>query len=535
MSDPVSKHLKEAEILLGTLNSKYHHSSFGLRYIYANLDELQACTQMIEFTIKQKAPQIAEQILAANPRIVGLGVYIWNTVQTELVIDELRGLKPDLCIVLGGPEVSYESESQSICKKADYVIKGESDFLFRDFCREALLGNFPAEKFISGALPEVKLLKSPYSYYSDEDIKNRVIYVEASRGCPYKCEYCLSSLDKSVRNFPTDVFLSELDSLIQRGVRQFKFVDRTFNLSPSISSQIMEFFLARIDLGLFLHFEMVPDRLPEDLKAQILRFPPGSLQFEIGIQTWSTQVAFNVSRRQDYKKIEDNLKFLKEKSGVHTHADLIVGLPGETVESFAVGFNKLASLSPDEIQVGILKRLKGTPIIRHDDNFAMLYSAKPPFQIISNKDMSQEQMNEMVAFAKTWDLVANSGNFPKWYGEFKALQFDGDLFSAIKKLSEFLVSKVDHLHSLPLAKLFELIKEYSVSSLVMDEKLVIELLAEDYTAGGKRTLPRFLMQGPRAPETMIQKNALANPNSHLPERQRRHLGPTSQNKTPSLA
>lgn len=153
---------------------------------------------MIEFTIKQSADKVAQQILALNPKILGLSVYIWNTEQTELVIDQLRKQKPDLCIVLGGPEVSYESQTQSICQKADFVIKGEAEVLFRDFCRQVLKGEPPKQKYISGALPDISTLKSPYAFYSDEDIKNRVVYVEASRGCPYKCEYCLSSLDKSV-------------------------------------------------------------------------------------------------------------------------------------------------------------------------------------------------------------------------------------------------------------------------------------------------------------------------------------------------
>lgn len=470
---------------------------------------------MIEFTIKQSADKVAQQILALNPKILGLSVYIWNTEQTELVIDQLRKQKPDLCIVLGGPEVSYESQTQSICQKADFVIKGEAEVLFRDFCRQVLKGEPPKQKYISGALPDISTLKSPYAFYSDEDIKNRVVYVEASRGCPYKCEYCLSSLDKSVRNFPIDNFLSELDSLIQRGLRQFKFVDRTFNLSPAISTKILEFFLGRVDLGLFLHFEMVPDRLPEELKNLILRFPPGSLQFEIGIQTWNPQVGVNVSRRQDHAKIEENLNFLRGQTGVHTHADLIVGLPGETIESFAKGFDRLAKLNPDEIQVGILKRLKGTPIMRHDKEYSMVYSEKPPFQILSTKDVTSEELIDMNHFAKIWDLVANSGNFPRWFKEFKALHEDGSLFSGVKSLSDFMVSRLEHLHSLPLVKLFELIFEYSQNHLRMDPEQLIENLSLDYSANGKRSNPSFLRK--------IQRSSEVANHSHLPERQRRHL------------
>ncbi len=514
------------DILLATLNSSYSHASFGLRYLYANLDELQPKSEIVEFTIKQAPEQISQQILAKNPKIVGLGVYIWNTEQTEKVIDELRKHNPELCIVLGGPEVSYESETQSICQKSSYVIKGESEILFRDFCREVLNGKTPQQKFISGCLPDIKQLKSPYAHYSDEDIKNRVVYVEASRGCPYKCEYCLSSLDKSVRNFPIDSFLAEMDTLITRGLRQFKFVDRTFNLNPTITNKIMQFFLERVDLGLFLHFEMVPDRLPNELKTLIQKFPAGSLQFEIGIQTWNPQVGVNVSRRQDHAKIEENLKFLREETTVHTHADLIVGLPGETIDSFAVGFNRLAALQPDEVQVGILKRLKGTPIIRHDNVFQMLYSAKPPFQILSTKDVSSEEMIQMNHFAKTWDLVANSGNFPRWFKEFKTSQSE-DLFSAVKALSDFLVSRLDHLHSLQLVKLFELVKEYSLAILDMEESYLTEMLALDYSADGKRSLPVFL----RNSSVQIKRSAKTSDYQHLPERQRRHLSLSKENKS----
>jgi hypothetical protein len=273
-------------------------------------------------------------------------------------------------------------------------------------------GELPAGKIVKPLLPEIGLLNFPYGEYTDEDIAHRTLYVEASRGCPYKCEYCLSSLDTSVRAFKIDLFLAEMDRLIERGARQFKFVDRTFNLSPTVSARILNFFLERIARGLFLHFEMVPDRLGDELKELIKKFPAGSLQFEIGVQTWSPEVARNVSRRQNYEKIRENFNFLRRETGVHTHADLIVGLPGETWQSFADGFNALYALDPDEIQVGVLKRLKGTPIARHDVKFQMFYSLKPPFEIISNKDLTADEIARLKVFAEFWDLLANSGRFP---------------------------------------------------------------------------------------------------------------------------
>ncbi|MBC7370161.1 MAG: cobalamin B12-binding domain-containing protein, partial [Bdellovibrionaceae bacterium] len=248
----------QKDIILGTLNSTYQHCSFGLRYLYANLQELQPRAEMIEWTIHATPRNIVEKILSFNPKIVGFGVYIWNTTETYEVVSILKKVAPEVVIVLGGPEVSYETETQPICKTADYVIKGEADFLFYEFCKNILGGTKPEQKIISGALPDITKIKMPYDLYSDEDIKNRIVYVEVSRGCPYKCEYCLSSLDKVVRSFDLDKFLADMDALIAKGLRQFKFVDRTFNLSIQTSSKIMQFFLERIHLNLFLHFEMVP-------------------------------------------------------------------------------------------------------------------------------------------------------------------------------------------------------------------------------------------------------------------------------------
>ncbi len=401
-----------SEIILTTLNARYSHASLGLRYLMANLGEFRGRTLLAEFTIKRPPAEIVAEILRAQPKIVGFGTYIWNVKQTLEVVRQLKTAQPDLIILAGGPEISFETEGQELFHAVDYVLKGEADFSLREFLAQWDRGERPGAKIISGPLPDIKAIRLPYDLYSADDIANRTLYVEASRGCPYKCEYCLSALDVSVRNFPLDEFLAQMQSLLDRGARQFKFVDRTFNLAPTTSSRILKFFLERIHLGLFLHFELVPDRLPPELKELIQQFPAGALQFEIGIQTWSEKVARNVSRRQDFTKIADNLRYLREHTGVHTHADLIVGLPGETWNSFAQGFNALYALGPDEIQVGILKRLKGTPIIRHDQMFGMKYATEPPFQILENNHLNAEEILNLEIFADFWDLVANSGRFP---------------------------------------------------------------------------------------------------------------------------
>ena len=301
---------------------------------------------------------------------------------------------------------------------ADHVITGEADLKFAEVCRAFVAAAPRADnraphlpKIIAAELPEFSRLALPYDFYTDADIAHRIIYVEASRGCPFTCEFCLSSLDIPVRQVPLEKFLAAMQRLLDRGLKQFKFVDRTFNLNIATSRAILEFFLARHQPGMFFHFELIPDRLPAELRAVIAKFPPGSLQFEVGVQTFNPEVGQNISRRQDYGRLADNFNFLRNETSVHIHADLIVGLPGETLESFAAGFDKLIALGPQEIQVGILKRLRGTPIGRHDAEWQMVYGAHPPYEILQNKLVDFATMQRLRRFARYWDLVGNSGNF----------------------------------------------------------------------------------------------------------------------------
>lgn len=519
------------DIILSTLNSSYPHTSFGLRYLFANLDELQDRAKIIEYTIQKHPRDIAENLLSFNPKVIGLGVYIWNAKESYELVSILKKVSPETIIILGGPEVSHESEKNPICHLADYVIKGEGDFLFRELCSDLLVSQQPRpDKFISGPLPDIKKIKSPYPYYTEEDIKNRVVYVEASRGCPYRCEYCLSSLDKMVRNFDVDQFLLDMQGLLDRGLRQFKFIDRTFNLSPSICTKILQFFLDRIDLGLFLHFEMVPDRLPDEIKNLIVQFPKGALQFEIGIQTWNPEVAKLVSRRNDLVKVQENFKYLASETGVHTHADLIVGLPGEDINSFAEGFDILSALKPNEIQVGILKRLKGAPIARHDKEWEMVYADQPPFQILRTKKVSFQEMQDMVRFAKFWDLYANSGVFKRFMNVLREAATKSDrnsFFWTFFAFSEFLSQRYSQSFGISQVSLFEAALDYSTRYLGLEQTTMRDLLAEDYVYSAKRDLPHFLKDYSKPESERIKTPVhLLDPDKKkipVPKRQQRHL------------
>ena len=478
-----------ADILLSTLNARYAHSSFGLRYLFANLGDLQPRSEIVEFDISQRPLDIAERIVACNPRILGLGVYIWNVAQTTELVSLLKRLAPRMHIVLGGPEVSHETDSQRIVQLADFTITGEADLEFPRLCWRLLGGQRPLETVLPANPPEFRDLNLPYEHYNDADVAHRVIYVEASRGCPFTCEFCLSSLEIPVRQAPLEPFLAAMESLLNRGVRQFKFVDRTFNLNIRTSEAILRFFLDRMRPDLFVHFEMIPDRLPESLRLPIARFPRGSLQFEVGIQSFDPDVQKLISRKQDNDRTEENLRWLRAETNVHVHADLIVGLPGESLESFGRGFDRLYALRPQEIQVGMLKRLRGTPIIRHDAEWAMTYSPDPPYEILSTKLIGFPAMCRLRRFARYWDLIANSGRFVH---ALPVLLEGRSAFDGFMALSDWLWATTRQTHGIALYRLFELLSRYARMMNPAEDNSVLAALLNDYQQEGRNDTPPFL-------------------------------------------
>lgn len=515
--DYTIRHLNQiADIVLATLNAKYIHAAFGLRYLFANMGDLQARTTIVEFDLNYRANDVAEILLARRPRIIGLGVYIWNAALSAEVVQVLKRIAPDVTVILGGPEVSFETEAQPICAAADFVITGEADFKFAEVCRAILNGAPPEKKVIPSELPDLAKLALPYEFYSDADIANRIIYVEASRGCPFTCEFCLSSLDVPVRAFEITQFLHALDSLLKRGVKHFKFVDRTFNLNLNTSRAILEFCLANYQPGHFFHFEMIPDRLPDGLREIIAKFPRGALQFEVGIQTFNPEVSARIKRRQNYERLAENFRFLRGETGVHIHADLIVGLPGEDMESFARGFDTLVQLGPQEIQVGILKRLRGTPIVRHDDEWQMRYNAFPPYELLSNKSLPFEEMQRMRRFSRHWDLLVNSGNFR---GSAPLLwSTSGSPFWSFIRFSDWLYARIGRNHAIALGTLAELLFEYLTTVLALDIPQTANLIYDDYERGGRSDKPLAL-------RPYLENRTPVKPSTSpaLPKRQARHL------------
>lgn len=496
-------------ILLSTLNARYTHASLGLRYLLANMGPLQEQTTIQEFVIGAKTTDLVERILAHQPRIVGFGVYIWNVEETTRLVAMLKRVAPQVTVILGGPEVSHETNEQEIVKLADYVVTGWGDVTFPKLCREILDGPKPIMKVHAGVQPPMEDIVLPYSLYSEDDIAHRTLYVEASRGCPFKCEFCLSSLDKTAWPFPLDAFLAEMEAMYAKGARLFKFVDRTFNLNVKTSLRIMQFFLDKIEANpddpVYAHFELVPDHLPEALKEAIAKFPAGALQFEIGIQSFNPEVQSLVSRRQNNEKAAENIRWLTQHSTAHLHVDLIAGLPGEDVASFARGFDHLVSLGAEEIQFGILKRLRGTPIIRHTQEFGMVYDPYPPYTVLATNRIDFATMQRLVRFARYWDLVANSGRFantiPVLLGETP--------FDNFMAFSDWIYAHTDATHRIALDRLAKLVAQW-LQRCGMDAGEAAALLASDYA--GKVDAP-----------ARVVKQAADAPKAVAPARQVRHL------------
>lgn len=479
-------------IVLATLNAKYIHAALGLRYLLANMGGLGAQTALREYVIGQRPIDVAEDLLALRPRVIGLGVYIWNVEETARLVALIKAIAPEVIVVLGGPEVSHELDTSPIAALADYVVTGWGDVSFPRLCRSLLQGERPPARVIAGAQPPLDALVLPYRHYSDADIASRLLYVEASRGCPFRCEFCLSALDKTAWPFDLELFLAEMQRLHERGARHFKFVDRTFNLSVRSSLRILEFFLARMDDRLFLHFELVPDHLPAALKAAIARFPPGSLQFEIGIQTLNPEVQALIGRRQDNGKALENLRWLREQTHAHIHADLIAGLPGEDLESFARGFDTLYAQRPNEIQVGILKRLRGTPIVRHTEAFGMHYNPHPPYNVLATDRIDFATMQRIGRFARYWDLIGNSGRFVH---TMTSLLGEAP-FARFMHLTDWLYERTGQTHQFAVDRLFDLIAEFLTGELRLPEAGALAPLARDYVECGLRGSPAFLARAP---------------------------------------
>ena len=498
------------KIVFSTFNARYSHTALALRCLRANLGDLHDRSEIIEFEHSRNPQTAAEKLLDLNPEIILFSVYIWNLTVTTETVTILRTLRPDLKIVIGGPEVSHDYEDLSLFKNADHLIRGEGECVIEKLCRNLLTGsprsrtsattecragaetppveekhfkNLP--KVINAPPADLKTVALPYDEYTDEDLAHRRLYIESSRGCPFSCEYCLSALEDGIRFFPPENLFPMFGKLIERGGRIFKFIDRSFNANPAHAAEVLNFFLKnRVD-GMMLHLEWEPSVLPDELKTILAEAPPGFFQLEVGVQTFNPDVAARIERRMDAEKIEQNIRALSAMPSIHLHADLIAGLPGENLESIAAGFDRLHACEPNEIQLGILKKLRGAPIARHDQEWEMVYHVSPPYDVLQTSTLSFPSLQAIRRFARFWDITVNNGRFP----ETAPLIWENQpsVFGAFMEWSDWLYEQTHATAGFKPARLARLLEKFLTEKRGLSAKPVRAAIETDLSARSATT------------------------------------------------
>lgn len=471
-----------SKIVLFTINARYAHSSMGLRCLRANMGALRDDTVIREFHLKQDTGEMADAVVAENPVLVGAGLYIWNVEKATEVLRRIRAIRPDAVIVAGGPEASHEYENTPWFELADYVVAGEGEPAFADLAGAILAGKRPARKVIVATAVPPESLALPYGEYSEQDCATRIIYVETSRGCPFRCAFCLSALEPRVREFPLDPIFDALSDLIARGARRFKFVDRTFNLRSERVHRMLDFLRPRIRDNMQVHFEIVPDRLDADFVTALADFPPGAIRLEAGIQSVNPETLAAIARPQDSGLALRNLRSLRDCTGAIIHADLVAGLPHETRDTFASAFDRVLATRPHEIQVGILKRLRGAPINRLIEPCRLVFAEQPPYEILETHRLGRTEIERIKRFARYFEMYHNTGHFPRslpllW-------QTNASPFEAFMAFSGSLFQATGRTHAIPLAEQASRLLAYLGDKGISNARELVE--ADYYSVPGRR-------------------------------------------------
>lgn len=384
------------KVLLTTLNAKYIHTNLALRWLYVARDASWD-TQIKEFTIRDNLMDVASKIIEMNPDVVGLSIYIWNQEESKELVKLLHNFNPALRILIGGPEVSFEYKDW-LDLPIEGILRGEAEKTFWQAVRGEKSIDGYVTKTACSEIPYAKVdlswletLESPYFLEIDkEDRKNRYLYFETSRGCPYRCSYCLSSLDNQVRLFSEDYVLQQIKQLEQIQCKQVKFLDRTFNVKPERAHRIAQC-IAKCDVSFSFQFEVVLDTMSEELLDFFEHCNNERFRFEVGVQSFNEETLKAVNRSQNLDVLSSNITRLS-KAGCILHVDLIGGLPFEDIHSFGDSYTKLFACGASEIQVGILKLLKGTSLRNQADLYGFSYEAVSPYTIKSTKWLTRDEV-----------------------------------------------------------------------------------------------------------------------------------------------
>lgn len=485
------------KIILAALNSRYIHSNLAIRYIKNFAKEYDI--ELFEATINENPMDIAIKIASNKPDIVGFSCYIWNIENTLKVCSTLKKIDNNMKILLGGPEVSYDGEKYlKNCEYIDFIIEGEGEITFKELLY-ALKGGKELNSIdgIAYRIGDKIMINSqralienldmlPFPYY--DDMPDRIIYYEASRGCPFSCKYCLSSTIKGVRYFSLERVKRDLKYLIDRNVKLVKFVDRTFNANKSFAKEVWTFLIQNHKNTTF-HFEIAADLFDCESLELLKKVPPGLFQFEVGVQTTNPEVLKNINRVMDFEAVKRNINEIKKGENIHCHLDLIAGLPGENMDSFKKSFNDCMKIKPDVLQLGFLKILKGSPMEADTEKYDIHYIDYPPYTVLYTKDIAFNDMKKLINMEAVFDTYYNSGIF-KLSMEYVLSEIES-AFEFFMDFSTYLSQTGFFDRNFDIKDRFSFFLQFS--SEYADNEIIRDLLLHDFVINTKKSsVPDFL-------------------------------------------
>lgn len=471
------------KVLLTTLNAKYIHTNLAIRILY-EMNEQYEGLKWKEFSIKEDKNQMADYCQEFD--LVAFSCYIWNITPTLEVIKIIKSQNPSIKILLGGPEVSYEYEKVIALPEIDFIIYGEGEIPFQTLLNkygewDSIPGlvwkNSSKEIKVNAAAPnyDIKLFANsmPYRFDDPEELKNKVLYIETSRGCPYKCEFCLASLDNKVRYLPMEAIKRTLLFMMKNG-KVVKFLDRTFNIKKDFTLEIFQFILDNYREGNVFQFEITADILhPDIIRFVNEKVPKNLFRFEIGIQSVNQKANLAVSRKQNFEKTTSIIHAVRDK--VELHLDLIVGLPHDYFEDIKHGIEEVFKLHPPEFQLGFLKFLKGTPVREKYPEHEYVFDENPPYQIISSKFLSHEDLTKITRMEEALEIYWNSH---RAIHTLKYVESTYSIFDYLKELGELFHSRF-HQRQYGLFDIYETMHMHHASKFPEDQ-ILKEMAAIDY-------------------------------------------------------
>ena len=491
------------KILLAACNAKYIHSNLAVYNLRAYAEDYRKNIVLKEYTINQQKDEILRDIYLEKPDVICFSCYIWNISFVKEIAEDLKKILPDSVFWAGGPEVSFDAED-FLKKNPGFfgVMVGEGEETFRELCRfyvdkKGSLEEIPGiafgfgEKIRHNGWREIMDLSNvPFAYEDMEDFRNKIVYYESSRGCPFSCSYCLSSVDKKLRFRNLDLVKKELQFFIDRKVPQVKFVDRTFNCKHSHAMEIWKYILEHDNGITNFHFEISADLLKEEELSLMEKMRPGLIQLEIGVQSTNPETIKAIRRTMDFKKLSEIVDRIHCFENIHQHLDLIAGLPYENYESFRNSFNQVYALKPEQLQLGFLKVLKGSLMKEVAEEYGIIHKEKEPYEVLSTKWLSYGEILKLKTVESMVEVYYNSGQFQNILNYMES--FFEDAFSLYEELGKFYEEKGYHSISHSRMRRYEILLEFlEQRQEISREKAVDAMLLDLYLRENLKSRPSF--------------------------------------------